>query len=157
MSSRVESLEIRKVCRELRSSINDIVLVWIERVQADPYLRADDDLTHIQIVDHIPQMLEELCDLLEHGSATDFKDIRASSHHGYRRALEGYTLTELLREIELLRDCVFTFVAETEAGHNLTRTDIIAALRTVNEYFGEDVIFIVEHYLRRSEPDASIA
>lgn len=157
MSAKVESLELKKVCRELRSSINDIVLVWIERVQADPYLRADDDLTHIQIVDHIPQMLEELCDLLDHGGATNFKSIRASSHHGYRRALEGYTLTELLRELELLRDCVFTFVAETEAGHNLTRADIVSALRTVNEYFGEDVIFVVEHYLHRSDSDASIA
>lgn len=156
MPSKVESLELKKVCRELRLSINDIVLVWIERVRSDPYLRADDGLTHTQIVDHIPQMLEELCDLLEHADATDFGNIRASSHHGYRRSLEGYTLTELLRELELLRDCVFTFVAETEAGHNLTRADIIHALRTVNEYFGEDVIFVVEHYLRRAGSDASI-
>ena len=66
MPSKVESLELKKVCRELRLSINDIVLVWIERVRSDPYLRADDGLTHTQIVDHIPQMLEELCDLLEH-------------------------------------------------------------------------------------------
>ncbi len=145
---------MKDLCAALRSSINDIVLRWVERVQADPYLQADDGLTHTQIVDHVPQMLEELCDILGRFQEPNFGEIRASSHHGYIRALEGYTLPELLRELELLRDCVFKFVAETEAVQDMNRAQMIRALRLVNEYFGEDIMFVVEHYLRRQKAQA---
>ncbi|HVF87733.1 MAG TPA: hypothetical protein VM866_09085, partial [Pyrinomonadaceae bacterium] len=74
--------------------------------------------------------------------------------HGYTRSLSGYTLTELLRELELLRDCVFNFVAETEIKNGVNRADTVRALRTVNQYFGEDIIFVVEHYLKRNASGA---
>ena len=90
------------LCEELRRSVDEIVLGWVAKVQADPYLRADDPLSLTQLVDHVPQMLEELCGLLSQGGEPDFKQVRAASTHGYTRSLEGYTLTELLRELELL-------------------------------------------------------
>src|SRR5918997_3846173 len=95
-------------------------------------------------------MLEELCDLLGQGGEPDFKTVRAASTHGYARSIEGYSLTELLRELELLRECVFDFVAETEQRHGVSRDQTISALRVVNKYFGEDTIFVVEHYLQRN-------
>jgi hypothetical protein len=94
-------------------------------------------------------MLEELCALLRRDSEPDFQIIRASSQHGYMRAAEGYSLTDLLRELELLRDCVFNFVAETEIAHGSARAETIRALRLVNHYFGEDILFVVEHFLAR--------
>lgn len=145
---------LSSLCTAMRGSIDKITLDWVRRVQQDPYLHADDPLTLTQIVDHIPQMLEEICDLLTQGAEPDFNTIRASSQHGYIRSAEGYTLTELLRELELLRDCVFNFVAETEIKEGLSRADSIRALRLVNEYFGEDIIFVVEHFLSRSNSAA---
>jgi hypothetical protein len=65
------------------------------------------------------------------------------------RAAEGYSLPDLLRELEVLRDCVFNFVAETEIEHNIARAETIRALRLVNHYFGEDILFVVEHFLAR--------
>lgn len=141
--------EMKALCATMRAGVNSIVLRWIERVKADPFLHADDKLTHTQIVDHVPQMLDELCEVLEIGGEPDFNQIRAASHHGYIRSLEGYTLTELLRELEILRDCVFAFVADTEPAHRMTRAETILLLRTINEYFGEDIIFVVEHYLKK--------
>ena len=137
------------LCEELRRSADEITLGWVARVKADPYLRADDPLTLSQLVDHVPQMLEELCALLRQEGEPDFSQVRASSSHGYMRSLAGYSLTELLRELELLRDCVFNFVAKTEIEHGVRPTDTIRALRVVNKYFGEDIIFVVEHYLKR--------
>src|SRR5918992_735761 len=95
------------LCNELGRSLDEIVLGWVARVKADPYLRADDPLTLSQLVDHVPQMLEELCALLAQGGDPDFGQVRAASTHGYARSLAGYTLTELLRELELLRECLF--------------------------------------------------
>ena len=143
------------LCRELKSNIDAITLDWVHRVQHDPYMKSDDTLTLAQIVDHVPQMLEEICSLLSHDSEPDFQTIRASSQHGYMRATEGYSLPDLLRELELLRDCVFNFVAETEIAHSVSRAETIRALRLVNHYFGEDTLFVVEHFLARERTERS--
>lgn len=141
--------DMNALCAEMQGRINEIVTEWLTRVATDPYLQADDALTPTQIIDHVPQMLDELCELLSHRREPDFREVRASSHHGYIRAIEGYTLTELLRELELLRDCVFTCIDSCEAARGMSRAEAISTLRIVNEYFGEDIIFVVEHYLRR--------
>jgi hypothetical protein len=143
------------LCRELRAAIDSITVDWARRVQSDPYVKSDDTLSLPQIIDHVPQMLEELCALLRCDSEPDFHTIRASSQHGYVRAAEGYSLTDLLRELELLRDCVFNFVAETEVEHNVARAETIHALRLVNHYFGEDILFVVEHFLARERSSKS--
>jgi hypothetical protein len=133
----------------MRQSVDSITREWVGKVTSDSYLHSDDRLTLHQLIDHVPQMLEELCSLLSQDGEPDFRAVRAASSHGYARALAGYTLTELLRELELLRDCVFNFVAEAEAWEGADRAETVRALRVVNKYFGEDIIFVVEHYLRR--------
>ncbi|MBA3442277.1 MAG: RsbRD N-terminal domain-containing protein [Pyrinomonadaceae bacterium] len=144
---------MKPLCDALLSNVEKITLEWVGRVQSDPYLRADDNLTLTQIIDHVPQMLEELCELLGKPGEPNFDKIRASSQHGYIRSAEGYSLTELLRELELLRDCVFNFVVETEIKQNFNREDSIRALRLINKYFGEDILFVVEHFLARASRD----
>lgn len=142
--------EMNALCDEMRGSIDALTLEWVDRVKSDHYIRSDNPLTLSQIIDHVPQMLEELCDLLGQGGEPDFEAVRAASSHGYARSLAGYSLTELLRELELLRECVFDFVAEAEAGRGVSRDETIRALSVVNKYFGEDTIFVVEHYLQRN-------
>lgn len=147
---------MKLLCDALLSNVEPITLEWVRRVQSDPYLRADDNLTLTQIIDHVPQMLEELCELMSETSKAggpDFNEIRASSQHGYIRSVEGYSLTELLRELELLRDCVFNFVVENEVAQNINRDDSIRALRLINKYFGEDTLFVVEHFLSKAGKD----
>lgn len=146
MSSEMESL-----CAAMRDAIDAITLGWVKRVQQDSYLRSRNHLTLAQIVDHVPEMLEELCGLLGKEEEPDFETIRASSEHGYIRAVEGYTLTQLLRELELLRECIFDFVAETEIKRCVSRPETIRTLSLVNKYFGEDIIFIAEHFIKRQE------
>lgn len=145
--------DMKPLCDALLGNVEQITLEWVRRVQSDPYLKADDNLTLTQIIDHVPQMLEELCDLMGKPGEPNFDKIRASSQHGYIRSVEGYPLTELLRELELLRDCVFNFVVETEVKQNLDRTHSIRALRLINKYFGEDILFVVEHFLARAAKD----
>jgi hypothetical protein len=143
--------ETRTLCEAFQNNIDEITLDWVARVKADAHMRSDDRLTTTQIVDHVPQMLEELCTLLGQEGVPDFAAVRAASQHGYTRSLEGYSLVDLLRELELLRDCVFNFVADTETEHHVNRRETFRMLKTVNQYFGEDIIFVVEHFLKNRE------
>lgn len=145
------SLNPDALCKAMQASIDEITLDWVHRIKEDQYIHSDDSLTLPQIIDHIPQMLEEICDLLVHTGEPDFKTIRACSEHGYMRAAEGYSLTDLLRELELLRDCVFNFVAETEIKQDINRDDTIRALRLINHYFGEDILFVTEQFLKNPQ------
>jgi len=138
------------LCEAFQANIDAITLDWVRRVKNDPHMRSDDRLTTAQIVDHVPQMLEELCKLFEREGVPDFDTIRASSQHGYMRSMEGYSLVDLLRELELLRDCVFDTVADIEIEHNVSRAESLRALKLVNHYFGEDILFVVEHFLARA-------
>ncbi len=149
--------ELKSLCETMRANVEAITLDWIEQLKRDTYLHADDNLTLAQIVDHVPQMLEELCDIFTREGEPDFQEIRAASQHGYIRSAEGYTLTELLRELEILRDCVFSFVAATEIKQGVNRPDTIRGLRLVNKYFGEDTIFVVEHFLSRDKPEEPLS
>jgi hypothetical protein len=139
------------LCEAFQSSIDEITLDWVRRVREDAHMRSDDRLTTTQIVDHVPQMLEELCMLLAQDDVPDFATARAASQHGYTRSIEGYTLIDLLRELELLRDCVFNFVADTETAHHVSRRKTLRALKTVNQYFSEDIIFVVEHFMKNRQ------
>ena len=147
----VDSGDSGALCEAFQANIDAITLEWVRRVKSDAHMRSDDRLTTSQIVDHVPQMLEELCTLLGQDGVPDFDTIRASSQHGYMRSMEGYSLVDLLRELELLRDCVFDFVAQTETEHHVNRRETIRALQTVNHYFGEDIIFVVEHFLKHRD------
>jgi hypothetical protein len=140
-----------KLCATLQASIDEIVIDWINRVKADSYIHSDDPLTIFQIVDHVPQMLEELCKLLKEDGTLNFEAVRAASSHGYARSLSGYTLTELIRELELLRDSVFSFIVERKDKDQIDANEIIRGLLIVNQYFGEDIIFVVEHYLKQKK------
>ncbi len=142
--------DTKVLCEAFHAGIDRITVEWVGRVKSDPYMRSDDRLTLSQIVDHVPEMLEELCELMGRPGEPDFEAVRASSSHGYIRSTEGYSLLDLLRELELLRECVFNFVAETEIKHNVNRADTVRALRLVNRYFGEDTLFVVEHFLKQS-------
>lgn len=144
------SSDVNNLCVEMRRSIDSITMDWVGRVKSDSYLHSDDPLSLTQLVDHVPQMLEELCTLMGREGEPEFDSVRAASSHGYVRSLAGYSLTELLRELELLRESVFNFVADSEIGRGCSREETIRALRIVNKYFGEDVVFVVEHYLRRN-------
>lgn len=144
------SSEMNTLCDEMRRAIDSITMDWVRRVKSDSYLHSDDPLSLAQLIDHVPQMLEELCTLLGQQREPEFDTVRAASSHGYVRSLAGYSLTELLRELELLRESVFNFVAESESGRGCSREETVRALRIVNKYFGEDTLFVVEHYLRRN-------
>ena len=80
---------MRALCAAMRRSADSITQEWVGKVTSDPYLHSDDRLTLQQIVDHVPQMLEELCALLSQEGEPDFRDVRAASTHGYARSLEG--------------------------------------------------------------------
>ncbi len=90
--------EIRRL---LRNGQETIVRTWTEKVTADRRIQSDERLSYLQLVDHIPQIVEELHDAL--GEARAGPLLNQGREHGRQRWRQGYELKEVVRELTLLR------------------------------------------------------
>ncbi|HYE66904.1 MAG TPA: RsbRD N-terminal domain-containing protein, partial [Pyrinomonadaceae bacterium] len=91
-----------EICLLLHKGLDTIVREWTEKVMSDERIQSDAQLTRAQLLDHIPQIIEELGLALanERSEATDLKKGR---DHGRLRWRQDFDLKEVLRELMLLR------------------------------------------------------
>jgi signal transduction histidine kinase len=92
----------------LYSHKEDVINRWIEAVDYNPKIETADHLTKKQLLDHLPDLFDEMCNLLHQDNSPEIKtEIKHDSQiHGRHRWLQGYRLDELLREIEIIRRIV---------------------------------------------------
>jgi hypothetical protein len=80
----------------------EITRRWVTAVDRSPDIAASEDLTYRQLLDHLPQLCQELAETLKkQGQGTDVEP--AARAHGRKRWQQGYKLQELIREMCLLR------------------------------------------------------
>src|SRR5215207_10867771 len=98
--------EIRRL---LKNGQETIVRTWTEKVAADRRVKSDDRLSYLQLVDHIPQIVEELHDALGDGNG-HAPALTQGREHGRQRWRQGYELKEVVRELTLLRVTLVEFI-----------------------------------------------
>jgi signal transduction histidine kinase len=93
---------------------------WMKAVSADADLADVDKLTHEQLVDHLPNILDELCKALDGQDRERVESAieRDARRHGLVRWQQGYRIEELVRELDLfhqvLVDALDQFVDANE-------------------------------------------
>lgn len=136
----------QEISRLLGSGSEQILRSWSEKVMSDRRVQADAQLSYIQLIDHIPQIIEELKQAMAAG-ATEV-DIKEADKHGRERWRQGYDLKEVIRELILLRATLLEFL-ETYRGamrqHNLEQ--LTRAYRQINGFMDEELYKTVEAYL----------
>jgi hypothetical protein len=136
--------EIRRL---LKNGQETIVRTWTEKVTADRRVSSDDRLSYLQLVDHIPQIVEELHAALGNGNgeAPVFTEGR---EHGRQRWRQGYELKEVVRELTLLRATLVEFIEHYRGAlpprppEELTRS-----FHRINLFVDEEIYRTVEAYL----------
>ncbi|MBA3881378.1 MAG: PAS domain S-box protein [Chthoniobacterales bacterium] len=92
-----------------------ITEAWVGAIERQPDIHSADDLTHRQVVDHLPSLCHDLADRLRSsGTATTFSETEHARAHGIHRWEQGYRLDELIREAGIIRhvfavECVDAF------------------------------------------------
>jgi signal transduction histidine kinase len=89
----------------LLANQHEITRRWVALIERSPSLPTSDDLTYRQVLDHLPALSIELASLLKQpdGQQIRRQATRDAVAHGRKRWEQGYHLTELLREICLIR------------------------------------------------------
>ncbi len=135
-----------EISRLLSIGSEQIVRSWSEKVMSDRRVQSDSQLSYVQLIDHIPQIIDELKHAMANGSPEE--SLKQADKHGRQRWQQGYELKEVIRELILLRTTLLEFL-ETYRGamrqHNLDQ--LTRAYRQINCFMDEELYKTVEAYL----------
>ena len=140
--------EIRRL---LKNGQETIVRTWTEKVTADRRVQSDNRLSYLQLVDHIPQIVEELHDALGNGNG-ETPMLSEGREHGRQRWRQGYELKEVVRELTLLRTTVVEFIdAYRGALPPRTSEQLVQSYNRIAGFMDEEIYRTVEAYLDASK------
>lgn len=150
MTWRVSPEMTDDIRRLLRNGQETIVRTWTEKVTADRRINSDDRLSYLQLVDHIPQIVEELHEALAEGRM-EVSMLSQGREHGRQRWRQGYELKEVVRELTLLRITLVEFI-EHYRGALPTRPpeELTRSFHRINVFMDDEIYRTVEAFLDAS-------
>jgi len=131
-----------------------IVNSWVEAVRSDPRIHSDEDLTDKGLKNHVPFIVEEICQLLREGETPVATNMREGRAHVYTRYCQGYRARDLVCEISVLRIMLLDDLAQgllAEQTHSLTL--YVEAARTINSYIDEELRYAISVYTEAEKKD----
>ena len=144
-----------EISRLLSRGSEQIVRTWSEKVMSDRRVQSDSQLSYMQLIDHIPQIIEELKQAM--ATCPPEESIKQGDKHGRQRWQQGYELKEVIRELILLRATLLEFL-ETYRGamrqHSLDQ--LTRAYRQINGFMDEELYKTVEAYLEAPQNSPSM-
>lgn len=126
----------------------DLTFRWIGAVRSDARIQSDAELPQDALRDHIPAVIEEICDLLRSDDSPTLVNTREARVHAYVRFRQGYRARELVRELSLLRLTLLDHLA-TGLSTDSTLTSVesfISAMRLIDLYVDEEMSYAVSVY-----------
>ena len=140
--------EIRRL---LKNGQETIVRTWTEKVTADRRVHSDERLSYLQLVDHIPQIVEELHEALGDGNGHGHV-LTEGREHGRQRWRQGYELKEVVRELTLLRVTLVEFIEHYRGALPPRPPEELArSFHRINVFVDEEIYRTVEAYLDASK------
>lgn len=131
----------------LKKGHETIVRDWTEKVAADKRINSDERLTYVQLLDHVPQIVEELQRALSNNSS-DGRMLREGGEHGRQRWRQGYELKEVVRELTLLRVTLLDFLERYRGALSVRTTDeLTSSYRKINLFMDDEIYRTVEAYI----------
>ena len=136
-----------ELSRLLQHGSDTIVRTWTEKVLSDKRVCSDAQLTYAQLLDHIPQIVEEL-GLALANDQQEARMLKEGWHHGRQRWHQGYDLKEVVRELTLLRATVMEFIASYGgAMRPQSAQQLSTSFHRINSFMDEELYKTIEAYL----------
>ena len=130
----------------LKNGQETIVQKWAEKVSSDRRVQSDAHLSYVQLIDHVPQIVEELRVAL--AEEVPARALHEGRKHGRQRWQQGYELKEVVRELTLLRATLMEFIDNYRGAlaHH-TPEKISQSYSKINGFMDEELYKTVEAYL----------
>lgn len=136
-----------EITRLLRNGHDTIVRNWAEKVTNDRRVRSDERLTYLQLIDHVPEIVEELSGALASGEKPDGQLLEVARQHGRVRWKQGYELKEVVRELTLLRATLVEFLDTYQRALTQRGPEVVNSYNRIAGFMDEEIYRTVEAYL----------
>jgi PAS domain S-box-containing protein len=129
---------------------NEIIEKWIGYVQDESEIKSSNNLTHKQLVDHMPELFKELSCYLQ--QQPDHNGLRDARTHGYYRWKQGYKLDEVLREFGLFRIVLLEYIADfIKQTPDITPSIEIEARKRIHKFLNDASRVSAQQYAKEQE------
>lgn len=137
----------------------EIIGEWLRAVERDRNISSSTHLDYTQLVDHLPELCEELADLLKCSNPEEKRGeiIRTARVHGGYRWGQGYRLEEVIREASIVRRILFhgwvdAFAREVPEFDGETRR---AAEKIIHQAVDDVVTVSAEQFVEEQQKSIS--
>jgi len=114
-------------------------------MREDPRIQSDANLTKPELIDHVPAILEEICELIRKREIPGVRNSLEARANVYVRFHQGYTGRDLARELSLLRITLLDYLMELSLGGtvDLSSEERHEASRIINLYLDEEMRYAI--------------
>jgi hypothetical protein len=132
----------------VQQSNERITETWMRAVRADVRIDSDASLTRMELRDHVPAIIEEICELLRADETPTPVNTLEGRVKVFLRFQQGYRGRELGREVSLLRTIMLDFLSDLccNPSMNIGLKAYHPAARIINLYMDEILINAISTY-----------
>jgi len=132
----------------IQSSNERITETWMQAVRADVRIDSDAALTRLELRDHVPAILEEICEMLRADETPTPTNTLEGRVKVFLRFQQGYRGRELGREVSLLRTIMLDFLSDRccDPSMSIGLKHFHPAARIINLYMDEILINTISTY-----------
>jgi hypothetical protein len=132
-----------------------VIRAWVDEVYAERRTDLPARLSYGQLVDHMPDLLDELAHLLDDGwsDAEIIEATRRMRAHPQVRFYQGILVDEVARELMLFRHVIVDFLwREGLSARQGSLSELRDALRRVNRFVDEMIAQVIIVYAASLRP-----
>ena len=141
-----------EIANRIQSHITHLTEDRIATVREDPRIQSDENLTKPELIDHVPAILEEICELIRKREIPGVRNSLEARANVYVRFHQGYTGRDLVRELSLLRITLLDYLMELSPGGTtgLTSKERHEAGKIINLYLDEEMRYAISVFCNPS-------
>jgi len=146
------------IADRLEAGIQEVVARWRSAVRSDQRIRSDSALSQRELTDHVPQIIEEICDLIRSDQEPSISTTDEARANVYIRIRQGYSGPELVWELSLLRMALLRYLAElqSEAQLDIDLDRYVRLARILNLYIDLELRYAISVYTDIASGEASV-
>lgn len=135
----------------IESHIRQLVEKWSLAVRHDPRIESDANLSKPELIDHVPAIIEEICELIRNSETPGVRNSLEARANVYLRFHQGYKGRDLIRELSLLRITLLDDLMEIIAGQQSTVSvrDHHEIAKIINLYLDEEMRYAISVFAYR--------
>jgi RsbRD-like negative regulator of sigma factor len=132
----------------IKDNIRQLIENWIAAVRDDPRIESDAKLSRPELIDHVPAIIEEICELIRSGETPGVRNVSEARVNVYTRFHQGYKGRDLIRELSLLRITLLDYLMEnsSDESRDVDARERHEAATILNLYLDEEMRYAISIY-----------